>query len=308
MTYKKELWHPLYWKDWRETANTVHLFTQIIGKIRLALMPMQPEWAQVPFTLTSTGIASLAMPVNFGSLDIAFDFINHNLNFFASNGKTFSFPLKNKSVVSFYKEVLNTLNMLEVKIKINPMSVEMKTPVKMDADEEHRTYDCDAVRRWWHLQILIGNVFNEFRSRFSGKVSPVNFFWGSFDLSVTFFSGKFAPAKPEFDLIYRVAMDAEQTTIGFWSGNDEFPEPVFFAYTYPKPNGLENAAVLPPEAKWSADKGEFILPYESVRKEEIPENVILKFCESTYKAGVNLAGWDMEVLERKPPLKKSKKT
>ena len=237
MTVTKDLWQPLHWSQWRETANTVHLFTQIIGKIRLALMPMQPEWAQVPLTLTSTGMSSVCMPVSYGSLDINFDFIDHKLFFNTSDGRARSFSLKDISVAGFYRETMKILSELGIEVRINPVSVEMKTPIRMDTDEEHRAYDPEAVLKWWHLNIIIGNVFNKFRSKYFGKVSPVNFFWGSFDLCMTFFSGKHLEPKPEFDLIYRVAMDAEQTTIGFWPGNDESPEPVFFAYTYPKPDG-----------------------------------------------------------------------
>ncbi|MBK8550045.1 MAG: hypothetical protein IPL53_02885 [Ignavibacteria bacterium] len=305
MKYRKDLWQPLHWNEWRDTANTVHLFTQIIGKIRLALMPMQAEWAQVPLTLTSSGIASLSMPVHYGSVDIIFDFMKHELLFNASDARSKSFPLKDKSVAGFYKETIKTLDELDVQVKINPMSVEMKTAIKMDTDEEHKTYDEKAVRRWWHLQLIIGNIFNEFRSRFSGKVSPVNFFWGSFDLSITFFSGKFLDPRPEFDLIYRVAMDAEQATIGFWPGNDESPEPIFFAYTYPKPDGYEKVKVMPVSAVWSNEKGEFILPYESIREDD-PGKSILEFCESSYNEGVRLAGWDLKLLEHKPPVAKPK--
>ncbi len=307
MIYKKELWKPLPWAEWRETAMTVHLFTQIIGKIRLALMPMQAEWAQVPLTLTSSGIASLAMPVSYGCVDIYFDLINHKIKFHSSDGRKISFSLNDKSVAVFYKECMSAMNDLGAEVKINPMSVEMQTAVKMNTDEEHKTYDSDAVRRWWHILVLIGNILNEFRSRFSGKMSPVNFFWGSFDIAVTFFSGKSATTDPGFDLIYRVAMDAEQASIGFWPGNDLLPEPVFFAYTYPKPNGLENKIVSPASAHWSNEKGEFILPYESVRNHSDPRKAILEFCESTYKAGVTLAGWDLTELERKPPLEKQER-
>lgn len=306
MINKKELWSPLPWTEWHDSAMTVHLFTQIIGKVRLALMPLQAEWAQVPLTVTSRGLASIGMPTEYGSLDIVFDFISHTLNFYASNGKEKSFSLKDKSVAEFYKEVMRILNELDVKVEINPMSVEMQTAIKMDTDDEHKTYDGEAVNKWWHLLVMISNVFNKFRSRFSGKQSPVNFFWGSFDLAISFFSGKFVAPRPEFDLIYRVAMDAEQATIGFWPGNEQSPEPIFFAYTYPKPEGLENQIVKPEAAVWSVEKGEFILPYEFIRNQNDPEKSILEFCESTFETGVKLAGWDVTLLEHKPPVEKVK--
>jgi hypothetical protein len=306
MKNKKDLWPELNWSEWRDTEMTLHLFTQIIGKIRLALMPMQSEWAQVPLTVNSKGISSPGMITDFGSLDIEFNFNDHRIYFYASSGKSFSFALKDKSVASFYKETMEALTELEVKMEINPMSVEMETPVKMDTDEEHGTYKEDLVLRWWHTLVIIGNTFNKFRSKFSGKQTPVCFYWGSFDLAVSFFSGKFLKPAPEFDLIYRVAMDSEQTTIGFWTGSDAAPEAVFFAYTYPKPDGLENEILNPSAAAWSAVKGEFILPYEYVRNQDDPEATLLEFCESSYSAGCKLAGWDMTTLEHKPPLEKPK--
>ena len=194
---------------------------------------------------------------------------------------------------------MEILKELDVNVSINPVCVEMVTKIEMNTDHKHKTYDEEAVHRWWHLQIMVGNVFNKFRSRFSGKESPVNFFWGGFDLMITVFSGKLIEPRPEFDLIYRIAMDAEQTSIGFWPGNDEAPEPVFVAYTYPRPEGIENAAVNPPEAKWSNEKGEFILPYEAVRTGD-PEKLLLEFCESAYRAGVRACCWDKKTLEHKP--------
>lgn len=303
MSGKNNLWQPLEWEDWSDTAMTIHLFTQIIGKIRLGLLPMQAEWAQVPLSLTSRGLSSVAMPAAFGSLDINFDFISHKIYFFASNGKTISFSLKDHSVADFYKEVVHALDELNVKVELNPMSVEMKEPVRMNTDEKNITYDGNAVGRWWHLMIMIGNVFNKFRSRFSGKESPVSFFWGSFDLAVTLFSGKVVDPPPDSDMIYRVAMDAEQLTIGFWPGNDDSPQPVFFGYIYPKPDGFENAVIKPASAIWSNDKGEFILPYESIRLND-PEKYLMEFCESIYKTGAELAGWDLKTLEHKPPIAK----
>ncbi len=306
MNTKKELWLPLPWKEWSESALTVHLFTQVVGKIRLALMPMQAEWAQVPLSLTSRGLASIGMPTESGSMDISFDFISHSIFFCSSDGRMISFSLKDHSVAEFYKCVMDALKELNVSVKINPTTAEMLPPIKMDTDNIHKTYDCDQVKRWWHTLVLVGNVFNKFRSRFSGKESPVNFFWGSFDLTIGFFSGKLIEPQPEQDLIYRVAMDAEQIAIGFWPGDDTFPEAAFFSYIYPKPKGMEEEKINPSSATWSAEKGEFIIPYEVIRNESDPEKTLLEFCESTYRAGARLAGWDISRLEHKPPLEKPK--
>ncbi|HMQ70175.1 MAG TPA: DUF5996 family protein [Ignavibacteria bacterium] len=304
MTQKKNNWHPLPYNDWKKTLDTIHLFSQIIGKIRLALMPMQVEWAQIPFRLTSRGMTSDRMPVNFGSLDITFDFITHDLFLHASNGRSISFPLSGKSVSGFYSEVFEALKELGIETEINPMSVEMKVPVKMDTDEEHKTYDEIAVRRWWEVLILAGNVFNKFRSRFSGKMSPVNMWWGSFDLSITFFSIGQINTQPGMDLLNRVAMDTGQITIGFWPGSDDFPEPAFFGYTYPKPEGYEKSLMNPNEAFWSDEKGEFFLKYEIVRNSPDPEKTLTEFCKSIFESGVELSGWDKEACEYKPPLEK----
>ena len=223
---KDVLWPPLPWSEWNDTALTVHLFTQVIGKIRLALMPMEVEWAQVPLIVTSRGLASIGMPAGFGSLDITFDFISHSINFCASDGRQISFALKGYSVADFYANVQTVLNDLNVSIKINPMSVEMPNPVRLDLDK-HNSYDGDTVQRWWHLLVSIAFVFEEFRSGFWGKQSQVSFFWGSFDLAVVRYSGKRANPPPGADLIYRVAMDAEQFAVGFWPGDDSAPEPIF---------------------------------------------------------------------------------
>ena len=306
MNKLKNIWHPLPYDEWKETLDTLHLFTQIIGKIRLALMPMQVEWAQIPFSLTSRGITSDRMPVSFGSIDITFDFITHDLFIHASNGRSISFPLSGKSVAEFYKEVFSALKELGVELEINPMSVEMNVPVKMDTDDVNKTYDESAVRKWWQILILTGNVFTEFRSRFSGKMSPVNMWWGSFDLAITFFSIGQIKTQPGMDLLYRVAMDTGQITIGFWPGSDDFPEPAFFGYTYPKPEGYEKSLIKPEEAFWSDEKGEFFLKYETVRNSPDPEKMLTDFCQSIFDSGVELSGWDKEACEYKPPIEKPK--
>lgn len=304
MINRETQWPELPWNAWKDTAKTLHLFTQVIGKVRLGLMPVMAEWAQVPLTLTSRGIASLAMPTQFGSIDIFFDFISHEIIFKTSTGKEISFQLKNHSVAEFYHRVRDILEKLEVKIHINPMSVEMAQPVRMDLVHEHNTYEGTSAQKWWQLQISVAEVFDIFRGGFWGKQTPVNFYWGSFDLAVTRYSGKYVLPQPGFDVIYRVAMDAEQASVGFWPGDDLSPEPVFFAYTYPKPDGIENSDIGIPLAKWVKEKGEFILPYESIRISKDPKKELLEFCNSVYQTGARLAGWDTDNLNRRPPLDK----
>lgn len=306
MTQEKNSWHTLPYSEWKETLDTLHLFTQIIGKIRLALMPMQVEWGQIPFSLTSRGITSDRMPVETGSLDITFDFITHEIFFKASNGTSQSFSLRDISVAEFYRKVFMVLNEFGIEIKINPMSVEMQVPVKMDTDEVHKTYDEHAVRKWWEILILTGNVFTKFRTRFSGKMSPVNLWWGSFDLAITFFSIGQCETQPGTDLLNRVAMDTGQITIGFWPGSDDFPEPAFFGYTFPKPEGYEISVMKPSEAFWSDEKGEFFLKYDDLLKSSDREKTLTEFCQSIFDSGVILSGWDTEALEYKPPIEKPK--
>ncbi|MDZ4711243.1 MAG: DUF5996 family protein [bacterium] len=303
----KELWPTLPYNEWKDTVMTLHLFTQIIGKIRLALMPPEAQWAQVPFTLTSTGLLSPLMHSEIGALDIQFDFMSHTIIFNTDSGKQTSFSMMNLSVEGFYKKVFEVLKSFGINIKINPLSVEMKEAIKMDTDDLHKAYDSKAVSRWMQVLISTGFVFEKFRSKFSGKQTPVSFFWGSFDLAQVRFNGKPADPPPGSDIIYRIAMDAQQSAVGFWPGNDESPKPVFFGYTYPKPDGIENAKIAPSSAYWSAEKGEFILPYDSILASDDPAGELLKFCESTYIAGAELAGWDIKQLEHKPPVRTSKK-
>lgn len=296
---KEELWPELKWQDWRASANTVHLFTQIIGKVRLALMPMQAEWAQVPFTVTSRGLASNSMPSGSGSIDIGFDFIDHAAYFHSSNGRKISFLLKGLSVADFYSETFKALNDLDVKVKINPMSVEVPKPVSMDQDKEDKTYDEKKVNQWWQLLLSVSLVLDKYRSGYWGKQTQVSFFWGTFDLAVVRFSGKAVSPPEGSDVIHKVAMDAEQASAGFWPGDDTSPEPVFFAYTYPKPEGIENATLSVKDGGWSEAKGEFILPYEAVRKNTDPADTLLTFFNECYSAGAELANWDTENLDFK---------
>ncbi|MEO6694918.1 MAG: DUF5996 family protein [Ignavibacteria bacterium] len=300
MSKQEELWPALPWLEWGSCATTVHLFTQIIGKIRLALMPMQAEWAQVPLTVTSRGLTSNLMPVDFGSIDISFDFISHSINFYASDGRKVSFLLKGLSVAEFYAKTFSALNYLHVKISINPTSVEVPHPVRMDLDIEDNTYDEDMVNRWWRVLVSISSAFEKYRSTYQGKQTQISFFWGTFDLAVIRFSGKPIQPPKGADLIHRVAMDAEQFAAGFWPGDNISPEPVFFTYAYPKPEGIENVKLKVKDAAWNIEKGEFLLPYESIRKETDPGKTLLAFLNESYHAGTELAKWDNKILIRKP--------
>jgi len=290
----------LNWSQQNETIFTLHLFSQIIGKIRLELMPMQSQWAQVPFTVTSRGLESNAMPCHNGTFDICFDLISHSLNIFQSNGNVNSFQLQGLSVADFYAKVFGILKSQNITVKINPNSVEMADVIRLDKDNTHKTYIPDYADAFRRALILITKIFDKYRSGFCGKQTPVNFFWGSFDLSVTRFSGKPAEPPPGSDIIYKYAMDAGQATVGFWPGDKSVPEAMFFAYTYPKPDGFEKEKLKPNAAFWSDAKAEFFLSYEVVRSSDDPEKTLLEFCDSAYEAGCRLAGWDKKNLERNP--------
>ncbi len=284
----------------RETLTTLHLYAQIIGKVQLALSPTMAEWAQAPLRLTARGLASQLLWTGDRSLSIALDLTGHELRFELSDGRRQAMPLTARSVADFYSGVMTALDDLGVEVSIDPMSVEMAETVSYATDTTHSAYDESCVGVLFQTWTRIAAVFNEFRSGFRGKQTPVDLWWGTFDLSVARYSGRAASPPFDRDAIERVAMDAEQALTGFWPGDAGSPEPVFFSYLHPKPAGIEAAVVLPREAAWSAEAGEFIVPYESVRRAADPARALLDFCESTYAAGVELAGWDRSLLERRP--------
>ena len=293
-------WPALDSEDSHETLTTLHLFTQIIGKVQLALIPTMAGWAQAPLRLTARGLASQLLWTGDRSMSISLDLTGHELRFELSDGARQVTPLASRSVAEFYAGVTTTLDDLGVAVTIGPTSVEMPVSVSFATDASHAAYDTSCVGGLFQAWTRIAAVFNQFRSGFRGRQTPVGLWWGTFDLSVVRYSGR--PASPPFDrdTIERVAMDAEQSLVGFWPGDESSPEPVFFSHIYPKPAGIEKAAILPRGALWSPDAGEFIVPYEIVRGAADPARALLDFCESTYAAGAQLAGWDRSLLERRP--------
>ena len=281
-----------------DTLTTLHLYTQVVGKVQLALTPSLAEWAQAPLRLTARGLTSQLLQTGARSMTIAFDLTSHELRFDLSDGARRALPLEPRTVAEFYAAVMTTLEELGAGVTVDPMSVEMAEPVSCASDTAHASYDrpCDAAL--FQTWTAVGAVLDRFRSGFRGKQTPVDLWWGTFDLSVARYSGR--PASPPFDrdAIERVAMDAEQSLVGFWAGDEASPAPAFFAYSYPKPAGIESAAVSPEGALWSPEAGEFIAPYEVIRRAPDPARALLDFCESTYAAGARLAGWDRALLER----------
>jgi hypothetical protein len=296
-------WPALDYDAWQDSCATLHLWTQIVGKIRLAHAPLVNHWWQVPLYVTSRGLTTSAMPRGARDFQIDFDFIDHRLCIDVSDGSRDSIPLIPRPVADFYAELMGRLRALDLETHLWTMPVEIADPIAFEEDRVHAAYDPEQVTRFWRALVQIDQVFTVFRSRFLGKASPVHFFWGSFDLAVTRFSGRAAPPPPSNpnipDVINREAYSHEVSSCGFWPGNGGFGRPAFYSYAYPQPAGFPDAA-MPPGAFYSTDVGEFILPYDEVRLAKAPRELLLAFLESTYAAAANLGNWDRAALERAP--------
>ena len=291
-------WPALSYPDWRETCNTLHLWTQIVGKVRLALSPHVNHWWQVPLYVTARGLTTSPMPYGEQNIAIDFDFVDHNLSITTSQGAIKHLPLMPRTVAEFYDEFFTALAALGIEVAINPMPAEIPDCIPCDEDHVHGAYDQAAVDMFWRVLTLADIALKRHRSLFIGKASPVHFFWGSFDLALSFFSGRPAPDRPTADGITREAYSYEVISAGFWPGNDRFPQAAFYAYAAPAPEGLATAAIQPAAAYYSQDFGEFLLPYDAVRGADDPMQQVLAFFDSTYVASADLAGWDRAALER----------
>ena len=292
-------WPALPFDEWDETRQTLHRWTQIVGKIRLELTPLVNHWWNVPLYVTARGLTTSEMPVGERSMDMEFDFLAHALRIRVSDGGSHDIPLGPRSVADLYREIFSTLHALHVDCEIWPVPVEIpndQTP--LDEDHEHQHYDHAAVERFWRALSLTESVFTKFRSRFIGKCSPVHFFWGSFDLCVTRFSGRPAPPRPDADLITREAYSHEVSSVGFWPGDHRLPKPTFYCYAAPEPEGFRAAKVLPAATYYNEAMYGFYLDYDAVRTAKDPERALLDFCQSTYEAAANLGKWDRASLER----------
>jgi hypothetical protein len=299
------IWPELKWTDWQETADTLHMWTQIVGKTRLALSPLQAHWWNVPLYVSARGLNTSAMPYGSEFLEITFDFVSHELKFFISTGASLSTPLRAQSVAEFYREYQRSLAALGVTVNIYPTPVEVQHPIPFAEDEQHSSYDPEAAHRFWQVLMRTDQVFQQFSSRFVGKVSPVHFFWGSFDLAVTRFSGRSAPKHPGGvpnlpDAVACEAYSHEVSSAGFWPGSGAIDYPAFYSYAYPEPAGYRTVKVRPAAASFSEALGEFILPYDAVRAADNPDRALLEFLQSTYEAAANAAKWDREALECEP--------
>ena len=300
---KGSAWPALPLEAWRDTYATLHMWTQIVGKTRLALAPMENHWWQVPLYVTPRGLSTSAMPSGSRTLGVEFDFIDHVLSFAASDGGTALLPMVPRSVADFYAAYVESLRSLGFAAAIRPVPVEVETAIPFAEDRQHASYDADAAHRCWQILVQADRVLKRFRGRFLGKASPVHFFWGSFDLAATRFSGRRAPRHPGGipncpDYVAVEAYSHECASSGFWPGGGAVAEPAFYAYAYPEPEGYRERRVRPDAASYSAEAREFILPYEAVRRSADPDDALLQFLQSTYDAAADLGRWDRAALER----------
>src|SRR5467141_2992587 len=294
-----ECWPALALDSWKETYATLHMWTQIVGKVRLRLTPVVNHWWNIPLYVTARGLTTSRIPYEERAFEVWFDFIRHQLVLETSDGLTKTLPLEPRSVAEFYQEFMELLRSAEIEIKIWRMPVEISDPIAFDHDRVHASYDRASVEKLWRILLSVDTVFNEFRAKFVGKSSPVHFFWGSFDLAVTRFSGRPAPARPGADAMTREAYSHEVISHGFWPGSGPIQEAAFYAYAAPEPAGLKTAAVEPRAAAYNMELSEFILRYDAVRTAKSPENDLTAFLESTYTAAADRAQWNRAELERK---------
>ena len=298
-----EPWPPLPLAEWQDTMATLHMWTQIVGKLRVAQTPWVNHSWHVVLYVTSRGLTTSPIPHGTRTFDVDFDFIDHQLLVRASTGTTRAIPLRPRSVADFYRAVMATLRELGLDVRIEARPNEVPRAIPFAEDEEHASYDATAANRFWRVLLQSDRVLKAFRARFIGKCSPVHFFWGSFDLAVTRFSGRPAPPHPggvpNFpDWIAREAYSHEVSSLGFWPGGGAVPMPVYYSYAYPEPPGFAAARVEPAAASYSADMREFILPYDAVRTAASPDDALFAFAQTTYEAAANLGGWDRVALER----------
>ena len=291
-------WPELPLDAWQDTYDTLHMWTQIVGKVRLAQSPRVNHWWEVPLYVNARGLTTSVIPYGEGIFEIQFDFLEHKLTIQTSWNSVKSFPLKPQTVAGFYAEFMSALRSLGIAVKIWTMPVEVPNPVRFETDTQHASYDPEYARRFWQILILCDSVFQEFRSRFIGKDSPVHFFWGSFDLCVTRFSGRRAPERAGADPITREAYSHEVISAGFWPGGGGIKGPAFYAYAAPEPPGFSEQKVEPAAAFYHPQMKEFLLMYEDMRKSASPRDALLAFLQSTYEAGANLAHWERKELER----------
>ncbi|WPU65726.1 DUF5996 family protein [Peredibacter starrii] len=300
-------WPTLEYSEWKDTYETLHRWTQIVGKLRLCKSPWCNHSWNTTLYVTSRGLSTSAIPLGQRNLTVDFDFHDHQLIFQDSVGKSFVLLLQNETVASFYERFLEALKIMDVEPNFDPVPNEVSDGIPFAEDTVHRTYDPLKAHNFFQALVRVNNIFQEFRTDFVGKSSPVHFFWGSFDLAITRFSGRRAPEHPGGipnlpNDVVREAYSHEEMSCGFWPGNEMYPHAAFYSYAYPEPDHFSKAKVMPPEAIYNQDLHEFILPYETVRTSLEPAATLMSFLESSYRAAANLGHWDRDMLEVSPYL------
>jgi Family of unknown function (DUF5996) len=293
-------WPPLPLAPWRDTRDTLQMWTQMAGKICLALTPRVNHFWNTALQITPRGLQTPALPHDHRAFTLTFDFVAHELVILVSDGARLTVPLQPQTVADFYVGLMGALDELGIHPRIWTMPVEVVEPIRFERDTTHRSYDRDAVRRFWEIMLAMKPVLERFRAEFIGKCSPVHFFWGSFDVAVTRFSGRPAPARPGADAVTRESYSHEVISHGWWPGGGSIDEPAFYAYAAPEPAGFKTARIEPAAAFYSPDFSEYFLPYDAVRTAASPEATLYAFLRTTYDAGAALGGWDRDGLERPP--------
>ena len=303
--FSQDVWPELNYHKWQDTCTTLHLWTQIAGKIRLVKTPwINHSWHATLYVMPR-GLSTSPIVEGTRQFQIDFDFIDHRLVIQVSDGQTCSLPLQPMAVADFYGEVLAGLQQLGIRVRIHPLPNEISDPIPFPEDRSHGAYDAGYVQRFWRVLLQCDRVFKQFRAGFIGKCSPVHFFWGSFDLAVTRFSGRPAPVHPGGipylpDAVTREAYSQEVSSAGFWPGGGPLDYAAFYSYAYPPPGGFSTAPIVPEAAFYSPELGEFLLPYDAVRAADNPDVLLQAFLQSTYEAAANGAGWHRAALERNP--------
>jgi hypothetical protein len=297
-------WPLLPIEEWQDTCTTLHMWMQVVGKIRLKLSPMTNHWWQVPLYVTSRGLTTSPIPYRTRTFEMNFDFIDHGMHLEANDGQKRSIDLKPRPVADFYAETLGALQSMGIEAVIWTKPVEVEERIPFEQDQTHASYDPEYANRWWRILVQVDRVFKDFRSRFIGKTSPVHFFWGAFDIAVSRFSGRKAPEHPGVPNVGRSVMveaySHEVSSCGFWPGAG-LGMPAFYSYAYPEQEAFHTCRVKPGEAYYDEQLREFLLPYDVVRTAKNPDEVLLAFLQSTYEAAAKLALWDRNALERSGP-------
>ncbi|HEY1502435.1 MAG TPA: DUF5996 family protein [Acidobacteriaceae bacterium] len=291
-------WPSLPLAAWKDTCATLHMWTQIVGKVRLALTPLVNHWWNVPLYVTARGLTTSRIAYGARAFELTFDFLARQLVLETSEGTVKTLALKPQTVADFYAQCMEMLRGEGIEVKIWRMPVEVPNPIAFDEDRVHGAYDAAMAEKFWQVLLSVDAAFYQFRSEFIGKVSPVHFFWGSFDLAVTRFSGRKAPERPGADPVTREAYSHEVSSVGFWPGTEGVSDAAFYSYAAPSPVGFAEARVRPEAARWDTKLGEYVLTYEDLRTAASPSRALLEFCRSTYEAAARFGQWDRGALER----------